>query len=107
MGPHQTEAAIEISFVLAARVLEWTSAAFLFAWRGASIAALFRPEDTRCGKSTRRDNRSARVLATPKIVCALTANKSQTERAKEWVIKAGSLSDIGELKRQGRESCAD
>ena len=31
---------------------------------------LFRPEDSRCIKPTRRDNRSAGVLATPKIVGA-------------------------------------
>ena len=34
----------------------------------------------RCTKSTRRNNRSARVLATPKLVRTLTANKSKSGR---------------------------
>jgi hypothetical protein len=34
-------------------------------------------------KSARRDNRSARVLATPKVVAMPTANKSQSGKEKE------------------------
>src|ERR1700738_2892607 len=59
----------EVGSALASRVLDRTSRARVSAQAGATgIAALFRPEDARFTKSTRRNNRSARVLAASKLV---------------------------------------
>jgi hypothetical protein len=64
----------EIGFALASRILDWTSSAHLSAYSGtATVSALFRKEDARSNESARRDNRSARVLATPKLVRISTA----------------------------------
>ena len=59
----------EVGSALASRVLDRTSRACVSAQAGATgIAALFRPKDARFTKSTRRNNRSARVLAASKLL---------------------------------------
>ena len=61
MGRCQTEASyLKVDFALAARLLDWTGGTCLSAESGAArIAALFRPEDTRC------INRRAAIIDLP------------------------------------------
>ena len=77
MGRYQTEASYLKSVLLWLQEY-WTGPAARVSIRlegAASVAALFCPEDTRCTKSTRRDNRSARVLATPNSSASPTTNE--------------------------------
>ena len=81
MGPRQTETYYRTDTSYLKSVLLWfqeywtgPSGAHLSAYSGsATVSALFRKEDARSNKSARRDNRSARVLATPKLVRISTA----------------------------------
>jgi hypothetical protein len=57
------------SDLVASGILDGTrSTALLSSWRGSvRIVAIFRPKNSHCIKSKRRDNRSAGVLAIPKV----------------------------------------
>ena len=73
----------EIGSALASRILDWTGSAGLSTYGDcARIAILFRPKDARCIKSAARDNRCARVLATPKPVTIPSAKGCQSGKTK-------------------------
>jgi hypothetical protein len=88
----------EVGSALASRVLDRTSRARVSAQAGATgIAALFRPEDARFTKSTRRNNRSARVLAASKLVTVPPA-KGHNRRRMAALVNAARFYFLPELR---------